>query len=66
MSDLDFKRGLGGDVRRDGEEIPTCRALPGSELDLKGASMKKSEGMVKRSPGVTPIICKRDSSPGLE
>ena len=22
--------------RRDGEEIPTCRALPGSELDLKG------------------------------
>ena len=35
MSDLDFKRGLGGDVRRDGEEIPTCQALPGSELDFK-------------------------------
>jgi len=35
MSDLDFKRGLGGDVRRDGEEIHTCRALPGSELDFK-------------------------------
>ena len=35
MSDLDFKRGLGGDVRRDGEEIPTCQALPGSEIDFK-------------------------------
>ena len=35
MSDLDFKRGLGGDIRRDGEEIPTCQALPGSEIDFK-------------------------------
>ena len=35
MSDLDFKRGLGGNVRRDGEEIPTCQALPGSEIDFK-------------------------------
>ena len=35
MSDLDFKSGLGGDVRRDGEEIPTCQALPGSEIDFK-------------------------------
>ena len=34
-SDLDFKRGVSGDVRRDGEEIPTRWALPGSELDFK-------------------------------
>ena len=35
MNDLDFKRGHGGDVRKDGEEIPTCQALPGSEIDFK-------------------------------
>ena len=35
LSDLDFKSGLGGDIRRDGEEIPNCQALPGSELDFK-------------------------------
>jgi hypothetical protein len=41
-SELDLKGGIGGDVRRCGEEIPTRRELPGSELDL--TALKKQWG----------------------
>ena len=35
MSAVAFERSLGGNGRGGGEDIPTCQALPGSEIDFK-------------------------------
>ena len=49
--DLDSNRGVGGDVRRDGEGIPTRWELPRSESDPGEGAGRNGE--------VTLIICKR-------